>query len=489
MKPYWRILTLLLTLVLALSMFVGCNSEEEESETFEEETDDGSAVDYFPDIDKKNYNSKVYMYVLGDSNPNEYYIIEEDKNDGSPMAEAIYNRQLKIQRYLGAEIVKASVPSGTNHTNYTELLKTAVKNKDGSLDILVTHVNSGVSALISEGYLYDLTELNSIDLDAEYWNQEFMQSLELNGHQYLGFSDYNILYTYVVAFNKKMMAQYEGSLDKSAYQLVKDYEWTWDELIALANLVYIDNGDGKKSVEDTYGITGCQWVSFCGILQASDVNMVEMDESGNYKVVANSDRNFERTEILVNKIKNLAKSNSSYFDYQKTGNPNVPLTSERTLMQFAATISLDDFLDYNLEFGVLPYPMYDVEQGKDAGYRGLQWGGYITVPSYTKNITMVGETLELLAYYAEPVKITYYEKLLGKQVADMPDDAAMLNIVWNSVCTDFGQTFNGVGGSSGICYLIPTLTHVNANQGLSSYFASTVSSVNNGITKFLKGLK
>jgi hypothetical protein len=31
--------------------------------------------------------------------------------------------------------------------------------------------------------------------------------------------------------------------------------------------------------------------------------------------------------------------------------------------------------------------------------------------------------------------------MLGKQVADVPDDRKMFDIVWDSVCTDFAQTY------------------------------------------------
>ena len=41
---------------------------------------------------------------------------------------------------------------------------------------------------------------------------------------------------------------------------------------------------------------------------------------------------------------------------------------------------------------------------------------------------MVGETVELLAYYSDDVNVAFYEKLLGKKVADAPDDRRMLEL-------------------------------------------------------------
>ena len=106
-----------------------------------------------------------------------------------------------------------------------------------------------------------------------------------------------------------------------------------------------------------------------------------------------------------------------------------------------------------------------------------------------KNPVLVGETLEMLAYYSENVKITYYEKVLGKRIADMPDDAEMLNIIWNGISTDVGQTFYNLGGDeTGVCYTIPQMLQPGTTQGLSAYLAAKERKINDGFKKFLNGI-
>lgn len=106
-----------------------------------------------------------------------------------------------------------------------------------------------------------------------------------------------------------------------------------------------------------------------------------------------------------------------------------------------------------------------------------------------KNPVLVGETLEMLAYYSENVKITYYEKVLGKRIADMPDDADMLNLVWNGISTDVGQTFYNLGGDeTGVCYTIPQLMHPNSKNNLASYLTSKERPINNGFKDFLSNI-
>ena len=49
---------------------------------------------------------------------------------------------------------------------------------------------------------------------------------------------------------------------------------------------------------------------------------------------------------------------------------------------------------------------------------------------------MVGEVMELMAYYSAPVKIAFFEDLLGSKLSEAPEDAEMLNIVWDTQTND-----------------------------------------------------
>jgi hypothetical protein len=163
MKLHLRILTLFLTLVLALSTFafVGCQQVEEETTVdYEEEEEEGE--DYFPDIEKKDYASDFYMYLMEATCVPTFFIVDE--SDGSPMQEAVYNRQEKIKRYIGVNVVRVQRPKSMAENAYTQLAESAIKNMDGTLDCLVTHCNIGVSRLITENYLQDIGEHSGVNL-------------------------------------------------------------------------------------------------------------------------------------------------------------------------------------------------------------------------------------------------------------------------------------------------------------------------------------
>ena len=479
-----RFLSLILTLCMLLSsaMLVACDTDKQEettSGTTESTENVEKETEVFPDVEKQNYNKEFYLHILPDVNPVDFYWVEESKND--ILSDAIYTRQQKVRDYLGVEVIGTATG---NYAEYIEPFKTAVKNKDESVHTLISHVYTGVNGLISENYLLDLNELPGIDLDADYWNQQFMEDLSLNGRRYLGFSDFNLLYTYVVAFNKTLLDQYDDNFDESIYDMVTNYHWTIDRMISLANLAYIDKSGDGKTKDDQFGIASSRWVPFSGLLQASNINHVEIDESGKYVVAPYLEKNRERTTILVEKLKALVASDAGWFWNDRSGN-EISFASGDVLLNLASTYGLTSLIEKEIVFGVVPYPMFDEAQ-KDVGYRSLQWGGYICVPTYLGNSTvMVGETLEMLSFYSDDVIEVFYQKLLGKQVAESPQDKQMLDIIWDSVCSDFGQTFCEVTPANTL-HLLANLTAEDASQNLASYMAERESALNKAYTKFLK---
>jgi ABC-type glycerol-3-phosphate transport system substrate-binding protein len=258
-------------------------------------------------------------------------------------------------------------------------------------------------------------------------------------------------------------------------------------MISAAELVYTDiNADGKTP-DDVFGISAFMNVPVAPIIQACDISLVEMDEKGNYKVSVYNEKNKQKMSDLVDKLNAFANSDCAFIK-KDSSNPSKIFTEGRGLMHLATTFSLPGMLQYDVDFGVLPYPMYDENQ-KDVGYRSLNWGGYLCVPSYLSNPTMVYETIEMLAYFSDDVNTAFYEKLLGKQVADSPQDRDMLVMVWDSICSDFGQTY-GSAMHSKVDFLFMLCNLIgDGAQSLASYVASGESSANKNLKGFVNKVK
>jgi hypothetical protein len=258
-------------------------------------------------------------------------------------------------------------------------------------------------------------------------------------------------------------------------------------MISLANLVYIDTTGDGQTIDDTFGIASEQDAAVCGFLLSSNISIISPDPSGSYALTVYNDVNKEKTTAVVEKIHELAKSDCAWF-WPIGGEHTIDFQSGRALMTWANTNHLPRYLNYDLDFGVLPYPMYDENQ-KDVGYRSLQYGGFIGIPTYVRNAEMVGDTLEMLSFYSENVNAAYYEKLLGKQVSDTSDDARMLKIVWDGLGTDFGQTYYWAFLKTDIWRLMVLLTPEDATQSVASFVDAREDKVDKILKKFLTDTK
>ncbi|MBE6583696.1 MAG: hypothetical protein E7649_01760 [Ruminococcaceae bacterium] len=477
---------------MILAAFVGCDKAED-TENFDDlYEDDFDDLEYFPDVEKNNYNDDLNFYVVTQGEQ-DFYVLEE--SNGSPMDEAVYARQERIRRYLGVSMILYS-PTGYDWQTYAQAVSNAITNKDGTIDAMIPMNYAQVTKLVSEHYLEDWLEIDGVDLYAEYWNLKAMEELELKGRCFFALGDCIILNTYIVGFNKDMYAKYKDNEvfgGKTFYDLVYDYEWTWEKMIEISSLVYLDRTGDGKTLDDTYGFSSNGWEFSTSIIQACGMKLLEMDEAGNWKMAINNSTNYPKMQKLVEILSEWYKSENAYVAFKSASwesEPVVSMTSGRTLMSFGSTANLESWLDYDIDFGVLPYPMYDTNQ---KAYYSLQWSGLLALPTYMTDPQMSAETMEMFCFYSDPVRVTFYEKLLGKQVSDAPEDADMLDIIWDSLCLDIGQTFCQVDYALPIPYTLSLTTDPDPSTGsetnLASLFAKKEALVNNGMIEFLKSIK
>ena len=486
-----QFIALILLLAICVSAFAGCGGKTPEENTTAsksnqgEETTEGvtESKELHPDIAMKDYGENFYYTIMTHVNEPSYYWVEEPQNNA--LSDAIYARQIKIKDYLGVEMFgTAESEPGAYISNF----QTAVKNQDDSVHMLITHCFTGLDGFITGNYFLDYNDADHINLDEDYWALDVMENVALKDHMYLGFSDFNIVRTNVVLFNKELYSQYEDAIVEDFYTLVEDYKWTLDKMMSISSLIYADALADGKTKDDTFGISGDYEVPYASLVQASNINIVEMDETGNYAISLYNEKNKKKMSDLVDKLSAFVASDYAYFDEDPSfATPCEVFSEGRALMYLSRTTSLEGIIRDDVSFGVLPYPMYDEAQ-KSVGYRSLQWGGFLALPSYMKNPDMVFETMELISYFSEDVNIAYYEKLLGKKVADAPKDRVMLDIVWDSVCSDFGLTYSSVMNAP-LQWVLSSVTKPNGTMGLSSYMAQYEGKASKTLKKFMERIK
>lgn len=470
-----RFLALFLSTLTVLSA-VGCGTGETTGETTAaaDVAETEGETEYKPDIEVKNYDADFNIVIGGTFDKDTIAIEELEEGQGGDLETAVYERGIKIKDHLGVNLVHQDAG---DWLTYAANVSKTVQSGDDSYQLVLTHVYQGLTDLVTSGALYDMGELDAINLDAPYWASDLMEEVKIEDKYLLGYNDFCLSTVKVVVFNKDMMQTYNMT---EPYGDVRNKTWTLDKLIEMASTVSADDGDGKWTEKDTYGISGWGWVPLISFVTSSDMKIVDCDETGYYSIAY--EKNNEKMLALLDKIMDMYNADYSYF-WKSTGGTQLNFAEGNSLFQLYDSVGLVAFREEDIRFGVLPYPLYDESQTE---YKSLNWNGMMGVPGAIRNPDMVGEVLELMGYYTADVKDAYYEKLLGTKLADAPDDAEMLDIIWDSQVSDVGLiTCNCSSNMDNLVYLIPKICESGTNN-YTSYVKGNVRSAQRALDKVFK---
>ncbi len=450
---------LLVLLMLVATMSCGAGNEPVNTDASTSETERSvvseTEAPYVPHFEQKNYNCD--FNVICQVSPREYFFSEEGKTDA--LEGSVHERNIRIRDYLGVTCVMQD--AGT-WTEYAGNVSRTVQSGDDAYQLVLSHTYQGLVSLITTNCAYDFNDLEAADLDASYWRRDIMEELAVQDRYYLGYGDLCLSDIYTILFNKDLQSAYQIP---DLYEMVRGKTWTLDKFIQIASEVSEDNGDGKWTSEDTYGISGWGWQDLISFMTASDIRIASRDAEGN--VAIDYEAQMEKTKTVIDKVYGMYQADYSYFWKSDYGQSKiVPFESVPTLFQLHVLHFMDKLRGSEVPFGILPYPLYDENQEE---YQSLSWNGQMLIPSSIKNSEMVGEVVELLNGYADPVTYAFYELLLGAKLSDAPDDAEMLKILWKSQVSDIGLVYcNSSTQMDALVFMLPKMCE-NENANVASY--------------------
>ncbi len=407
-----------------------------------------------------------------------YFFAEEESSD--PMDAALYNRQREIEEELGVKMTYFMYKKETELNNAIEM---DVQVGTTTTSMALLHCIIGLSRLTSNGFLYPLEKLDHVDLSADWWNLEQMDTLRAGKNYYLGVNDYMIPCPYVIFFNKDMVADMADLGDP--YQLVLDQKWTFDTFVEMARTATIDiNNDGVYDLDnDSFGVACDEVSNYVSFIPASDQPITEKDEDGKLVLAMNT----EKMADLVADFAELTKEHIFYPDISTQPN-QITMDSDRLLFLLSPISSAEKLRDCEVPYGILPYPKYDEAQ---ENYKTLDWGGLMCVPSVITDPEMVGAVIELLAFKAqEEVIPAYYDLVLDGQLSQDPQSSKMLDVIFDTICYEPGMNYWGL--SSPFMQLLFVLSHHaiwKENGNFASIYAEHAEGTQRQIDTYYETLK
>lgn len=472
MKNMHKITCLFLAMLLTSSLFAcGDTSSNVETETTgdtvetEAETDEMEArlaiPDDLPEKDFGGYEFRILTY-----SPKGY---EVEELTGDVVDDSKYGRQVHISDRFNATI-KSVASAGIAELD--KELRAAVTAGDDAYDIAIPHQITSGPGFITSHMILDWNEVPYINYEKPWWNQRINETINIMGKQYY-IAGYITMPTPFAMFVNKAYVDDYGF--ENPYDLVKEKRWTFDKLTEMATTVTTDlNGDGTMTPDsDQYGITYNNDNMTLNFMYSSGILSVLIDDNG--KPVPNTYN--DKMLSLVEGMYYLShESGACIFDsYSTQGTVGQPAFAEgRVMFRGGSVGDLATLRESELDIGLVPYPMWDEDQGYYATHVDA-WNGMLCIPVTAGDVERTGVIVEAMAAYTYKYCIpAYYDVALGTKFVRDTESTEMMDIIFDSIVYDFGYIFDAWKGCT---WTLPKLM-VSKSTDLASYWKSIEKVVN-----------
>lgn len=342
---------------------------------------------------------------------------------------ALYKRHTDIETQFDVDIeyFYSGLESESSIDDYIATRVNIVRS--GTHDIDIIGIVPWATKLMLEGIFEDMNDLDYIDFSRPWWFTDTVEDFTIDGHATLAFGSCTPISIFgsseVCFFNKELceeLVKDENGDPVDLYQLVRDGKWTCEELYKIAKTQIDMNGNEKQDEGDIVGFMYAG-PSFMRIYWNLGGKYCERDETGTLTCNLSTALN----EKIFNTCRNLINANDKDCDGKWFADGN--------MMMYGAALSLlTESGGYDFEVGVLPLPKLDDNQ-KNYISTGYLTGVGITIDATDANVSAC--ILEALSYYGwYSVVPTYYETIIKFKYSSDPQNAEMLDLMFNTMVYD-----------------------------------------------------
>ena len=454
----WICLVLAMAMLLSLvALLGGCStpSDDPANENTESVFGESESVTDGGDhrFDNVNYDGREFRIytstsisnsALGSSN----FMIEGlGETNGDLINDAVFERNVSVEEMLGVELVFTQADLAYQQVAPT-LRKLAVSGTD-EFDLVINDI-FGFADLVIEGNFRNILDDECVfDFNRDYWYKDYMEDLRLmNGYQYILAGDYFIdilRCARLLILNKQLYMDYYHRSADELYEVVLDYEWTYDRLLEIVSDKYDDkNGNGVKDLGDQYGfMENGYWYGCVGFAVSGNPNFITRDEDGIPTVVIHEG---DRSNQLAAKMTALFNNASTALDLAGGVDLLAAFTEGDCFVTPLKLGMLENTLLREMEDDcvVLPHPMLFASDKKytTSAHDITEMGAILTT---AKDMEFISTVIEVLnRETAKTVMPVYYDEKLQVQYVDDEHSGAMIDIIHDNFDNSFILAYNHV---------------------------------------------
>ena len=354
---------------------------------------------------------------------------ESDANFGADIAKAVLDRNEFIENTYGVKVNWMN----TTKAGMTGELEKATLAGNINFDLAAPRMMN-VQSIVAGGYVYDLAGRDYIDFGNKYYNDLSVKTFTAQGHTFFvtgGFSNLDKETASILYFNKNLLGDAKATAD--LYKMVKDGKWTYDQLVALANSRYADDGDGIKNDTDTFGLS---LTSLDRYFQYFGITRAGIDASTGEWILSIND---EKVDDVITAILSASASNWANAEWGGDWGSNAAEALKSGRLLFYNEVVQHTYHAEVGDIGVVPFPMLNVEQGRYYAPCSNQMSVAVCVPKITQNREMSDYFMDVLAWTGDEYITDAYLDGKRAQVDGEEEIEMFTDYIFPNVTYDAGE--------------------------------------------------
>lgn len=459
-----KLLALMLVLLFIVPLAAACNNGSGGGGSGDSsyDTQIQTGTEHDPKIPKMDYNGYEFTFLTATkaSDPYDVKYVFSEGETSDLILDAVYRRNVVVEDKYNIKIRQ------TESSSVMSDVRAQVMSGNTDFDVVMIR-GAFLATLAREKQLLDLNQLDWVDMNKPYWDQNAKEELKIGNSLYYTNCDLNLIMGFGVFFNKQLIEDYQLT---SPYEYIENNEWTLDNFGKLVKSVSQDlNNDGLYTEEDRYGST-FEHNNVCWLLYASGIRATTNDSTG-YPVFTLMN---DKTVTAYEKIKDIF-SDSSYsycvtcssmdahgfahkWDYAR-----YLFTQNHYLMHIYTATGIEQFADMENEFGYVPLPKYDSTQSRYYSPT-TYWAVMVACPTTTKDTDMTGRILEDLNYYSSVILIPdWFDVMLTRKYTRDDESEEAIRIIRETAVYDLGLHFDFGGMRTKILDVDPANNNISTN--------------------------
>ena len=406
------------------------------------------------------------------------YTIWVENVTGNAVDDAVFDRNEVMHKLYNCEIaVDASGGSA---------YKASIAS--GSQEYIATTSAYSVLSIASDTY-YNVMKFD-IDYTQPWWDQNFFEDLTCDGKLFAMCGAFNLVpkkAVWITYYNKDVYETKFSGID--IYQIVRDYEWTFDTVIDFIDKIKFDaNGDSQYTFSDgsDADILGYmstahnpRYLYYAGGHQFASKN--ENTYDGYFVSTINDSKALDTLTAAAKLVKTVGYLETGYSNCDQAMINGTTLFVSNVLGQLETYDHAED-----LRIGILPMPMPTADQQR---YYHLpdNHSTFLSIPTSYENMEVIAQFLTLFAYHSYKIVYPAFINTYKYTYASDEESGEMVDLILRSVSYDPGYL-----GALAVSFdgYIPTMVSGGKLSSFTSaatrYSASLEEKINEYRTKIAK---